>query len=94
MVAGVAASAHGLPLHGTLTAFLHGLAANLVSAGIRLIPLGQTEGQWLTAELGDTVKIVAVEAMRTPLSELGTATPMIDWCSMRHETQRTRLFRS
>jgi urease accessory protein len=94
VVAGVAAAAHGLPLRDALIAFLHGFAANLVSAGIRLIPLGQTDGQRLTAALGDAVEAVADEAMATPLDELATATPMIDWCSMCHETQRTRLFRS
>ncbi|HEX4111606.1 MAG TPA: urease accessory protein UreF, partial [Stellaceae bacterium] len=30
----------------------------------------------------------------TPLDAVGTAAPTIDWCSMRHETQYTRLFRS
>ncbi|HEX6142812.1 MAG TPA: urease accessory UreF family protein [Geminicoccaceae bacterium] len=94
VVAGVAAAAHGLPLQHALIAFLHGLAANLVSAGVRLIPLGQSEGQRLTAALGEVVEAVAEKAMTTPLDELGTATPMIDWCSVRHETQRTRLFRS
>ena len=94
VVAGVAAAAHRLPLRATLVTFLHGLAANLVSAGIRLIPLGQTDGQRVTAALEETVGAVAAEAMETPLGELGTATPMIDWCSMRHEIQRTRLFRS
>ena len=28
------------------------------------------------------------------LDEVGTATPLLDWCSLRHETQYTRLFRS
>ena len=43
----------------SLLAFLHGFAANLVSAGIRLIPLGQTDGQRLTAALEATVHEVA-----------------------------------
>lgn len=93
VVAGVAAATHGLPLRATLTAFLHGLAANLVSAGIRLIPLGQTDGQRVTAALRGAVEAATDAAIATP-QELGTSTPMIDWCSMRHETQRTRLFRS
>ena len=29
-----------------------------------------------------------------PLDEVGTSTPLLDWCSLRHETQYTRLFRS
>jgi urease accessory protein len=93
-VAGVAAAAHGLPLRAATLAFLHALAANLISAGIRLIPLGQTDGQRLTAALAPTIVEVADQALGASLDDLGTATPLIDWCSMRHETQYTRLFRS
>jgi urease accessory protein len=93
-VAGVAAAAHGVPLRAATLAFLHALAASLISAGIRLIPLGQTDGQRLTAAIAPTILEVADEALSGSLDELGTATPLVDWCSMRHETQYTRLFRS
>jgi urease accessory protein len=93
-VAGVAAAAHHLALEATLLALLHAFAANLVSAGLRLIPLGQTDGQRITAALAATIEQVAHEAAAASLDDLGTATPIIDWCSMRHETQYTRLFRS
>jgi urease accessory protein len=92
--AGVAAAAHDVPLRSAAIAFLHAFAANLISAGIRLIPLGQTEGQRLTAALAPTIRALAAEVLASALDDLGTASPMIDWCSMRHETQRTRLFRS
>jgi urease accessory protein len=91
---GVAAARHGLPLPATLAAFLHALAANLVSAGVRLIPLGQTDGQKALAALGPVVEEVSAAARVTSLDDLGTATAMVDWCSMRHEQQYTRLFRS
>ena len=93
-VAGVAAAAHGVPLRPAALAFLHALVANLISAGIRLIPLGQTDGQRLTAALAPAIVEVADEALSGSLDDLGTATPVLDWCSMRHETQYTRLFRS
>jgi urease accessory protein len=93
-VAGVAAAAHGVPLRATTIAFLHALAANLISAGIRLIPLGQTDGQRLTAALAPAIVEVAEEALAGAADDLGSATPLVDWCSMRHETQYTRLFRS
>jgi urease accessory protein UreF len=48
---GVACATHRLPLEPCVVAFLHGFAANLISAGVRLIPLGQTDGQRLTAAL-------------------------------------------
>ena len=94
VVAGVACAAHELPLQRCVVAFLHGFAANLISAGVRLIPLGQTEGQRLTAALEGTVQAVAADAMAASLDDLGTACPMIDLCAIAHETQYTRLFRS
>ena len=41
---GVAAATEHLPLESTLLAFLTGFAANLVSAAIRLAPIGQSDG--------------------------------------------------
>ena len=90
----VAAAAHGVPLEPALAAYLQSFAGNLVSAGIRLIPLGQTAGQRLVAALAPAVQEAAAAALATPLDEVGTAAPLLDWCSMRHETQYTRLFRS
>ena len=94
VVAGVACAAHRLPLQPCVVAFLHGFAANLISAGVRLIPLGQTEGQRLTAALEGTIRAVAADALAASLDDLGTACPMIDLCAIAHETQYTRLFRS
>lgn len=91
---GVAAARHGLPLQPVLSAYLHTLAANLVSAGVRLIPLGQSDGQRALAALVPVIEDVARQAPGTALGELGTASAMVDWCSMRHERQYTRLFRS
>lgn len=90
---GVAMAAH-VPLADSLAAYLTGFAANLVSAGLRLIPLGQTDGQLSLAALEPVVARAAAAALIADLDELGMATPMLDWCSMRHETQYTRLFRS
>jgi urease accessory protein len=93
-VAGVAAAAHRVPARSALVAHLHAVAGNLTSAAIRLIPLGQTDGQRITAALAAAVGEVADGALDSSLDDLGTATPLVDWCSMRHETQHTRLFRS
>jgi urease accessory protein len=93
-VAGIAAAVHRVPLRAATIAYLHALAANLISAGVRLIPLGQTDGQRLTARLAPVLHEVADQALAASLDDVGGATPMIDWCSMRHEIQYTRLFRS
>jgi urease accessory protein len=91
---GVAARVHGVALDPTLTAYLHAVAGNLASAGMRLIPLGQTDGQRAVAALEPVIAATLRAAYETPLDEIGTASATIDWCSMRHETQYTRLFRS
>jgi urease accessory protein len=74
--------------------YLHGFVGNLVTAGVRLIPLGQTDGQRVIAELEDAVLAASERAMTTTIDDLGSAALMIDLASMSHETQYTRLFRS
>ncbi len=91
---GAATAAHRLPLDAVVLAFLHAFAANLVSAGVRLVPLGQTDGLKVMAGLEPTFITVAREACATGLDELGSASFLADIASMRHETQYTRLFRS
>jgi urease accessory protein len=91
---GAAAGFHGIPLRPALAGWLAAFAANLVSAGVRLVPLGQTDGQVATAALHPVVEAAADTALAADLDTLGTAAPMLDLLSMRHETQYTRLFRS
>lgn len=94
VVFGAAAGFAGLPLRASGYAYLSGFAANLVSAGVRLIPLGQTDGQIATAALVAAVTRATDAALATPLDEIGSAAPVLDLFSMAHETQYTRLFRS
>jgi urease accessory protein len=91
---GLAAAAHDLPLPASLEAFLLAFAANLVSAGLRLGIVGQTDGQRITAALAPLAAAVAAEAATATLAELGSATLRSDIFSLRHETQYSRLFRS
>ncbi len=90
----LAAAAYHLPLEVLVQAYLHATCANLISAGVRLIPLGQSAGQQVTAELEEIVLVATTRALGTPFDEIGSATPMVDWTSICHETQYTRLFRS
>ena len=91
----LAAAAHGIALDAALEGYLHAFTANLISAALRSVPLGQTDGQLALAALERAVNAAAQAAMVvTSLDEVGTAAPLLDWCSLRHETQYTRLFRS
>jgi len=91
---GVAAAGHGVALEPALGGFLHALTANLISAGVRLIPLGQTDGQRLLAAFEPIVAATAARALATSLDRIGGAAFRADLASMHHETQYTRLFRS
>ncbi|MEM1299103.1 MAG: urease accessory protein UreF [Pseudomonadota bacterium] len=91
---GRAAAAHGVPLEETLVIFLQAMASNLVSAAIRLVPLGQTEGQRIVADLMLGILALAREAMQSTLDDVGGCAIGADIASMRHETLDVRLFRS
>lgn len=91
---GRAAAAHGLPVGETVFLYLHAFAANLTSAGVRLVPLGQTEGQRVLAALLPVARAVAAEALEAPLDGIGGCAYRADISAMKHETQYTRLFRS
>ena len=91
---GVAAAGCGVALKPALTAYLHALAANLVSAGLRLIPLGQSDGVRVLAALEVPILAQAEWAADSSLDDLGGFSMIADIASMRHETQYTRLFRS
>ena len=91
---GTAAAGHGIALDAALHAYLHALTANLISAGVRLIPLGQTDGQRVLAALEAVASATAQRALATKLDDVGSAALRADLASMKHETQYTRLFRS
>ncbi len=91
----MATSVHGIALDAALEGYLHAFTANLISAAVRTVPLGQSDGQIALAALEPAVRRAAEAALAaSDLDEVGTATPLLDWCSLRHETQYTRLFRS
>jgi urease accessory protein len=91
---GVVSAAHRIPLAPTVHAFLHAVVSNWISAGARLIPLGQTDSQRVLAQLEPDVAATARRALAASLDDLGSATFRADIAGMRHETQYTRLFRS
>jgi urease accessory protein len=91
---GVAAADHGVPLGSLCEAFLTAFVANLVSAAVRAVPLGQTDGQRVIRDMARAVTEVAGEALAADPEDVGGAALRADIASMRHESQYTRLFRS
>ena len=91
---GLVSAAHAIPVAPTLHAFLHAVVSNWISAGARLVPLGQTDSQRILSALEADVVSTAQRALEASLDDLGSATFRADLASLRHETQYTRLFRS
>ncbi len=91
---GAIAAMHSVPEDAACTGFLHAFAANLVSAAVRLVPLGQSAGLRVLALLEPVVLGVADATRGTGLDDLGGACFRSDIAAMRHETQYTRLFRT
>ncbi len=89
-----AAAGHGIALEPALAAYLQAVVANWVSAGVRLIPLGQSDGQRVLAALEPIVTATVQRALTAKLDDLGSSAFRADLASARHETQYTRLFRS
>jgi urease accessory protein len=94
VVLGARSAKERIPARVALPAFLHSYVANLVTAGVRLIPLGQTDGQLAIAELENAVLFASAQGMCATLDDLGSAGFMVELASIAHETQYTRLFRS
>ena len=91
---GAVGAAHGVGEDALCAAFLHAGVGMLVSAAVRLVPLGQTDGLRIVAGLEADVLAVAGETRAAGLDELGGSCLRGDIASMRHEMQRTRLFRT
>ena len=92
---GRAARLIGVGLEQVLPLYLHGFASNLTGAAMRLVPLGQTEGQRVLSRMTPLCDLLAEEALAgLGLDELGRAPFMADIAAMKHETQYPRLFRS
>lgn len=90
----VACAGHEVPLPAALHAFLAALSANWVSAGVRIIPLGQTDSQHVIHALEPDVQATSRRALNATVDDLGGAAFRADLASVHHETQYTRLFRS
>jgi urease accessory protein len=91
---GALASRHGIDQDATTIAYLQAFSANLISAAVRLVPLGQSTGLRVLAGLAPKILRVTEESRSATLDDLGGCVFRADLATMHHETQQTRLFRS
>jgi urease accessory protein len=91
---GSVAGAHRIPRDATAAAYLQAIVTNMISAAVRLVPLGQTAGLRVLAALEPVILAVSIETKSASLEDIGGCAFRSDIAAMRHETQYTRLFRS
>jgi urease accessory protein len=91
---GLATRSLDLPTADILALFLQGFAAQMVSVGVRFIPLGQSAGQAILAALAPQILAIAAHAAHAELDEMSSATIGADMASMAHETLEVRIYRT
>jgi urease accessory protein len=91
---GAAAQQMGLDVQLTAMLFLQAFASTLVSVAVRLVPLGQTEGQKVLAALTPLCQSIAEQTNGATLDALQSTAFLSDIAAMNHETLTHRIFRS
>jgi urease accessory protein len=91
---GLVAQSLGLSEAHAVQGYLYNITAGWVAAALRLVPLGQAEGQRLLHDLAPTLLTVQQRYGHLTPAEAWSCTPGLDIRSMQHERLYTRLFRS
>lgn len=91
---GIAAAHWQIDIWAAILGYLHSWTTNLITAGVKLIPLGQTAGQKLLLELHTSLNSATQEILTLEDDDLSSCGWGLSLASMAHETQYTRLFRS
>ena len=91
---GIAAARSGIDERSSAIGFLQSWVTNAIGAGVKLVPLGQTDGQRVLRALDSAIDQAATFAIGADDPDLETTGWGLSLASMQHETQRVRLFRS
>ena len=94
VAAGLVVRYLGCDLTLGLTFFLQSFIANLISVVVRAVPLGQSDGQIMLAQMMPAVATLANEAALAPLDDVGVYAILADHASIIHETLEPRIYRT
>jgi urease accessory protein len=94
VVLGAALGRRGAEPEVAALAFLYSSAALLVGAGLRLIALGQLEGQRVLAAAQPVMARLARRAATSALDDMWSFNPATEIAGVRHGDLAMRLFRS
>ncbi|MCH1515258.1 MAG: urease accessory protein UreF, partial [Alphaproteobacteria bacterium] len=91
---GMTAKQIDLNLSLTLQSYLQAFASNLISVGVRTIPIGQQAGQDCLIGLYPIIENMTNKIKSESLNELGSATFVSDLMAIKHENSVPRVYRS
>lgn len=84
----------GISAHDAVAGYLFSSTNSLISACVRLIPLGHTDGQKILQALQETIQQQTVHCLKAQLEDLGGFAPLQEWACEEHRTLYSRLFQS
>jgi urease accessory protein len=90
----LAAVTWGIPLGDAALGYAWSWLENMVAAAIKLVPLGQTDGQRVQLALAESLPRAVQRGLALEDDQIGASAPAMALASSLHETQYTRLFRS
>lgn len=90
----LAAVEWGINAHDAATGYLWSVCEGQVSAAVRLVPLGQTDGQRMVGALSALIPEWVERARGLTEETVGGFLPGLSMASAMHERQYARLFRS
>ena len=93
-VVGVAGGIFEVEKKLLIHSYLHAFTSNILSAALRIMPIGQTEIQKIIFQMKGNVEEMTNKSLGLSLSDLGSSVFISDWASSKHQNQYTRLFRS
>jgi urease accessory protein len=94
IVFGAAVAHWQIDLRAALLAYFQSWVGNLIGAGVKLIPLGQTQGQQLLLEFQNLIPATGDRVMQLQDDQLRSCSWGLAIASSQHELQQVRLFQS
>jgi urease accessory protein len=94
VVFGIAGAAQRWRPRDAAIAYLYATSAAIAGAAVRLIPLGQMQGQSMIHSLAPLIVFLAENALKMSIDDMAGFAPALEIAAMRHERLEARLFRS
>ena len=91
---GKAGSFFSIPLDQLLIIFLQSFASNLITFGMKHIPLGQSAGQKILINLIPVIQAQSMKYKNYDIKDIGSCAYISDLASMYHENLKNRIYQT